>query len=185
MKFLLNATLHTLLNLIIKEDNMKNRSSSSVSSNSSGNGIYGSTSSTMSNNINAAPTISATVGGSTYLSPDDVNDSNQVEMHGLLNSTTGSGIVNNTSSRASNFRPISALFLSSLLLFYVGWYGPRRLMNQYTDAIIERNKPPYQIISTDSTKRIVILDSTYNHPVIEPPKISCKSTCHVFVGIVH
>lgn len=128
---------------------MKNRSSSGISSSS----IHG-LPSAGSNNHNG-----------------DCGDT--LESQRLLNDTS-CDIVNNTNDhRNLKFLPISILFLSSIVLFYIGWYEPRKLMDRYIDAIIERNTPPYQIFLTDSKKRIIILDSTYNHPVVDPPTISC------------
>jgi hypothetical protein len=95
-------------------------------------------------------------------------------------------------------RPIIALFLLSILTFGIGWYVPRHLMEVYIDAIIARNVPPVITIrrqqlpqttvvgtshttnqdtaTSTATNEVVVylsLDPTYNHPVIDPPTISC------------
>jgi hypothetical protein len=97
------------------------------------------------------------------------------------------GIDNDTVNNGKSTKPLQSgvLFLNPILpflilcisIFYIGWYGPRYLMDQYIDSIIERNTPPYQIITLGNTikERIVILDPTYNHPVVDPPTISCTS----------
>ena len=139
-------------------------------------------------NINTTTTTATVAPGSnSFRNSDEYNDydenNNNTESQGLLNeiNDTSNDMSNrnnnnNNNNRTSNVIPISILFLSSIVLFYIGWYGPRQLMDRYIDDIIGRNIPPYQKITTttDSRKQIIILDATYNHPVIDPPTISCK-----------
>ena len=172
---------------------MKNRSSSSVTGNSSSNSIHGLSSSTTttmgSNNHHGSATTSSTTthstsaiaAGTSIRTSDEYKDftanNNNMESQGLLYDS--SATINHNSSRTSNILPISILFLSSILLFGIGWYGPRYWMARSTDDIIARNPPPYQKITTttDSSQTpttMILLDPTYNHPVIDPPTISCK-----------
>ena len=174
---------------------MKNRSNSNIGSSSTSSSIHGvSNTSTMNNNAAAIGNINTTTttatvapGSNSFRNSDEYNDydenSNKIESQGLLNeiNDTSNDMSNrnnnnNNNNRTSNVIPISILFLSSIVLFYIGWYGPRQLMDRYIDDIIGRNIPPYQKITTttDSRKQIIILDATYNHPVIDPPTISCK-----------
>jgi hypothetical protein len=172
------------LTLVPETSNMKNRSSNSgsgVNSNSSSS-IHGVSSVASNHHNSTATSMGVTTGnniitsGSSFLLPDEFHESDNLESQRLLNNDASDIVSNNNKNRRNlKFLPISILFLSSILVFYVGWYGPRKLMDQYIDAIIERNTPPYQIIQADSKNRIVLLDSTYNHPVIDPPKISCTS----------
>ena len=173
---------------------MKNRSNSNIGSSSTSSSIHGvSNTSTMNNNAAAIGNINTTTttatvapGSNSFRNSDEYNDydenSNKIESQGLLNeiNDTSNDMSNrnnnNNNNKTSNVLPISILFLSSIVLFYIGWYGPRQLMDRYIDDIIGRNIPPYQKITTttDSRKQIIILDATYNHPVIDPPTISCK-----------
>jgi CBS domain containing-hemolysin-like protein len=159
---------------------MKNRTSSSVSGNSSStsSSLHGGLSCTMSSNHIASATIGSTATttnmasvATNFRTTDDYNDNNNIESQRLLNESNDTVDPNNP--RTSYTVPISILFLSSILLFYVGWYGPRNLMNRNIDDIIARNTPPFRIITTDSKKQIILLDPTYNHPVVDPPTISC------------
>ena len=144
---------------------MKNRSSSSGSANNSSTSSHGLLSST------SVTTTTTNANDTSFRTFDEYNDMN-IESQGLLNNSID--MANHDNYNTSHFLPISILFLSSILLFCFGWYGPRYLMDRYIDEIIARNTPPYQIITTiDSRKPIIILDPTYNHPVIDPPTISC------------